>query len=489
MPESGTSRMMIEMARLPFRRALQRVVELALASSVGVAACTESDSSEATNIERKSGDYDSGAPVHVDASDAPEASAPDLFADEETFACDEPLAPLLANLHPQVPTDFLELRVFRGLGDGGIGTIEPVESVGTPCASATDPASCATTLDVARNDAWGFRADGDQVGPGSYAVHQFLLFSRGDEVGALRTPLDIARFLGSLDGFGEARLLVQSANAPLACTGTPARTGWRQNADGTFEFLVSGTECGTLKYRRRYHVAKDGTVRLIARDPQFATMMVCGRRPDGLRAFTACDGGIGAHFARAAHLEAASVVAFRHLERDLRRLGAPKELIARARRSRHDEIRHAEATSLLARRFGATVPNVEVAPYTPRDAFDVAYENAVEGTIRETYGALVAAFQAESAAPELRPLLRSIAHDEARHAELAWDVARWLDTVLSADERRRLEDSKAHAMAELREWVVRTIEDAEVVRFAGLPRPQEALLLLDGLDGVRRSAA
>ena len=53
-------------------------------------------------------------------------------------------------------------------------------------------------------------------------------------------------------------------------------------------------------------------------------------------------------------------------------------------------------------------------------------ENAREGCVRETFGALIAMHQAERAGdPIIRRAMRRIAEEETRHAELAWEVASW----------------------------------------------------------------
>jgi len=53
-------------------------------------------------------------------------------------------------------------------------------------------------------------------------------------------------------------------------------------------------------------------------------------------------------------------------------------LIACARRSRGDEFRHARDVGALARRFGAAVPPVEVAPMKKHTLVEIAIENAPE---------------------------------------------------------------------------------------------------------------
>ena len=138
--------------------------------------------------------------------------------------------------------------------------------------------------------------------------------------------------------------------------------------------------------------------------------------------------------------------------------------------------------ALLAHRFGATPAKVEVAPQHARTPFDIALENAVEGCVRETYGALVAEYQARTAAdPEIRSVLRRIARDEARHARLSHDVAAWLEPRLSSDERAAIARARADAIADLRAAVLHPPAD-EVARLAGMPKPRDARALLDALE-------
>src|SRR5262249_52115440 len=73
-----------------------------------------------------------------------------------------------------------------------------------------------------------------------------------------------------------------------------------------------------------------------------------GRRPLGLRAArTPRSNPVGDYFASMAHLESASVRAFRDLERWLVALGAPPSLSRAARRAQHDERRHARAAARI----------------------------------------------------------------------------------------------------------------------------------------------
>jgi len=181
--------------------------------------------------------------------------------------------------------------------------------------------------------------------------------------------------------------------------------------------------------------------------PQVCT----GRRPAGLLESDPARGPLlGAHFAEMARLEAASVDAFRHLRRELIAHGAPRRLVRAAERAARDEIRHTRMTSALARRHGcaALAPVVEQRPV--RDIEAIAVENAVEGCVREAFGALVATWQARAASvPVIRAAMARIARDETRHASLAFEVDAWLRRRLDAPARARVEEARRQALDEL----------------------------------------
>jgi hypothetical protein len=145
-------------------------------------------------------------------------------------------------------------------------------------------------------------------------------------------------------------------------------------------------------------------------------------------------------------LEAASVDAFRVLARELRHHGAPKSLVRAAERAARDEIGHARAAGALARRWGVMPRAPRVEPRPVRSLEAIAIENAVEGCVRETFGALLATHQARAAAsPRLRETFSRIAKDETRHAALAWRVAQWLDGRLDGEARARVRAARRAA--------------------------------------------
>jgi hypothetical protein len=179
-----------------------------------------------------------------------------------------------------------------------------------------------------------------------------------------------------------------------------------------------------------------------------------GRRPAGLLESASARGPLlGIHFAEMARLEAASVDAFRHMRRELVAHGAPRHLVRAAERAARDEIRHARITRALAHRYGSVALSPNVEPWPLRDLISMAIENAVEGCVREAFGALVASWQARTACdPVIRVAMARIARDEIRHTALAFQVHGWLKGKLDASARARVEKARQLALSDLFAW-------------------------------------
>jgi hypothetical protein len=181
-------------------------------------------------------------------------------------------------------------------------------------------------------------------------------------------------------------------------------------------------------------------------------------------------------------LEAASVVAFEYLSHDLAALNVPNALLRAIERAKRDEVRHTAMMTSLAVSERCNVKIPDIADYAPRKAIAIAIENAVEGCVRETFGALVAEWQsrhAEHAA--LRLAMRTIARDERRHAALSWTIDAWLDERLSAGERDQVADAVRTAVTALKHSTYFDF-GADVLRALGLPNRQETAALLDTLE-------
>ncbi|HSQ62104.1 MAG TPA: ferritin-like domain-containing protein [Polyangiaceae bacterium] len=193
---------------------------------------------------------------------------------------------------------------------------------------------------------------------------------------------------------------------------------------------------------------------------------------------------VGEHLARAAYLEAASVDAFYILYDELAAHGAPRRLLSAALRAARDEVRHAREAGALAKRYGARPAKPRVRRRPPRDLATVAVENAIEGCVRETFGALVAMWQAERASDRaVRETMGRIARDEVRHAELGWRVSAWAEAKLDAAGRERVRAAREAAVRELLASARERLPEA-VVATLGMPAPAEAAALARTLDAA-----
>jgi hypothetical protein len=206
-----------------------------------------------------------------------------------------------------------------------------------------------------------------------------------------------------------------------------------------------------------------------------------GRRPASLCVSPArrSAGAVGDYFAQAAGLESAAAHAFGILARELAAHAAPARLVRAARRSIREEVGHARTTRRLARRFGALPVRARYgAVPRGRSLEDIAIENAVEGCVRETYGAALAWWQAEHAQDRrIARTMARVAVEESRHAQLSWDIAAWAEPRLSRAARARLARARAQAFETLRVEVDRHVAPA-LVSTAGLPPRASARELL-----------
>lgn len=384
-------------------------------------------------------------------------------------------------LSPAVPPDFVQLRrIFLTPVAGGMSDME-VSSSGTACATASDAAACESALSGLTSQS-GFASTCSDI-----CIAYYLATTRGDEVAAFTSLQALEGFLGTIDTPQEAALLAFARGYNLSCTELD-RGAVRANVEGGFNVIATkGFACGANTAVTRYvlEVSASGEVKETRGDIIERGNPGCavGRRPAGLRAVDgiACADALGRHFAAVAHLEAASINAFLRLREELALHGADVTLRDAALRSAMDEVLHTDVSTRLARRFGATPRRPEVEALPPRSLFAVALDNAVEGCVRETFGALVAHHQALHARDaEVRGAMVRIAEDETRHAELSWAIDRWARERLSADELEALREARREAVATLREEVAAPLEDSLVTE-AGMPSPEVAASLVDSL--------
>ncbi|HWB77343.1 MAG TPA: ferritin-like domain-containing protein [Nannocystaceae bacterium] len=211
-----------------------------------------------------------------------------------------------------------------------------------------------------------------------------------------------------------------------------------------------------------------------------------GRRSAGLVSRGDCESsdGVAAWFASMAHSEAASVTSFLRLQEELAEHGAPAELRARLWEAARDEVRHARAMRRLARENGVEPKTPEHVKIDARDLEAIARENAVEGCVAETWSALLCAWQARHCpSPELAEILRGIADDETRHAELAWAIDAWARARLDDDACARIDVARREA-AEKLVAMASELGGLGMRDALGLPAPKAARTLASGLQAA-----
>jgi len=399
---------------------------------------------------------------------------------------------VLDRLVPASEADYIERRTFSPRFDDP-ESWDPArvgETVGEKCAQATDAAACEAAFEALAPDSefqWFDPWEGTEH-------HHSLAFTRGDEVGAIRSEAALLEFLGPIDSAGDAGLLADLRRHNILCS---PEANVAESDDGYILHTRTGGGCGEGDDVEEHVilVRPDGTIEVIQTELIETGDPNCnvGRLPPGLcrptRRVRRRRHPVGAFFSGIATLEAASVPAFAQLGRELRVHGAPTEMVAAARRAQHDEVRHAQQVRRLAQRYGARPLAPRVSPTAPRRLVDVARDNLAEGCIRETFGALVAHVQARQARdPVVRRALGQIAVDETRHAALSWELAHWLDARMTSAERRQVAHGRAETVERMQAELTGGYAES-VHTMAGLPQPDQARRMFTGLDQAMRLSA
>ncbi|MEM6788328.1 MAG: ferritin-like domain-containing protein [Myxococcota bacterium] len=389
--------------------------------------------------------------------------------------------PHFGPIKPEAAFAYLELvRVTMGA--------EIIMRVGQMCPEGGDAKACRAELAALRDR--HTRRGRRFVDPTQNGEHILIVRQREAFV-ALTKDEELKAFFGAVDTPTEALFWALRGRYRLSCEGG---ANMNRKPDGYTLQVETGHTCGPGSGRYRHELLvktigdteEKGKKLLEAGNPRCAV----GRLPSAAAATregaAAAEGPtrVAAMLAEAAFLEASAVVAFDELTEELRELEAPDALITWAREAREEEVRHARLMGDLARDRGASiapVPAVDSAR-PPRSAFAIALHNAEEGLVRESYGAVLAHYQATHADdPELRAAARAIAADETRHAAFSWALHAYLAAHhLTADERRAVAQHLLEARTELR--TANHDYGHEVGNALGMPPPEVAAKLLDALD-------
>jgi hypothetical protein len=129
--------------------------------------------------------------------------------------------------------------------------------------------------------------------------------------------------------------------------------------------------------------------------------------------------------------EQASIAAFGQLGLQLLRWGAPRELLTSVYEAAADEIVHARLCFSLASQYGQTT--LDAAPFPaateidPRSTLAQLFDASIfDGALLEGFAGSALSFAARrSRDAAVSAVLERLAVDEARHAALGWEIARW----------------------------------------------------------------
>lgn len=391
----------------------------------------------------------------------------------------------LAGLNPNQAVDYLELGIYEISANVHSRRLQTI--AGVECGNVADEAACKRSV----NNQLASLCALHSSEPG-YGYLPYLAVQEKDNLQILVSQQEVTTFLAPIDTAQEALLVAWKAQYNISCV--DKNLGDARSIPGGYEvFATKGSGCWDDYVRYVLQVSSSGVIQEQSRvvlKPK-SDNCVIGRRPAGLpvASTSQAGSGLGAYFADAARLEAASIVAFRILRNELRAHGAPNRLQQLARRAERDEIRHTRISAALARRYGGCPELPTVAPGPLRGLKQLAEENLIEGCVRETFGALVASFQAIHAKDAvLKAAMQGIAKDETRHAALSFQVAAWANRQLDRTARAELHDKMRQAISTLRSESSHPPEPA-LVLLAGLPTASEARSLLDQLEAELWSQA
>lgn len=362
------------------------------------------------------------------------------------------------------------------------------EKYGEPCAGASDKPACLAAFDalpeeggieIVSSGFWGER-------PGT--IHELTRYSytHGDQAAAITTQEGFDQFLLPIDDAKKAAALIalskETKDYGTPDCGVPAA---RFMPEGIVVRVREPAEC------TEYHVDKehlllvrpDGGIEHLEERVLDVIFQGCvvGRMTEGVHvAIHPSKRTVADHLAEMAALEAAAVHAFRRLAAEMRVLGAPGWMVERAEEAAEDEVRHASMVGREARRHGGKLRAVEVGPMPLRPILEIALENAREGMVRETYGALSAYHHAHAASdPRLARLFARLAEDETRHSALSIEFGKFLETKLNPKERELVDRARLKAVDALYMELGTALAD-EVHDVLGWPRPEAARAMLRG---------
>lgn len=176
----------------------------------------------------------------------------------ELTSCDE--QGLVSAVEPAEAVDYLAMRRVFFDFHGNIDLPAPmiVAEVGVACDRASDESACQEAVDGLPIH------EGFSAGPTieSYYTAYQLVWTRGDDVGAVTTEEGLRAFLGTVDGPEEALLVAEWTVGHTVLCQEP---NTRETDDGVRVLTTTGFTCGagTSRSENVLEVASDGTVTIL----------------------------------------------------------------------------------------------------------------------------------------------------------------------------------------------------------------------------------
>jgi hypothetical protein len=426
---------------------------------------------------------DASVPSNADAG-AADAALPSDAGSAPTCTAEMPTELRAAGFTTSQPYDYVAVRQvsgpFQQNADAApapapawtLDKFMVLSETGTKCGTASD-STCSSQ--VARHPAQFVQSYCVQA-----CVEYSVVTTRGNEVKRWATDAELATLFGKVDTADEAILFALRSGFTAPCVSREA-DGLRVVATHYKDTCPIVFERVTMRVSDTGELEVVGAVEL----PNHPGTGACvGRVPAGLCSVSEArnESAVGDFLANAAHLEDASVYAFERLARELTAYGAPRDMVAAALHAADDEVRHARVIGALAVARGGQPVAAEVRELSLRSLEEIAIENATEGCVRETYGALVGGHQARHAGDlGVRSAMREVAADEARHASLSHRVHQWAMSLLDVDARTRVLAAQRHAIVELT-LACRDEVDERLQALLGLPSSTVAQALLRELS-------
>jgi rubrerythrin len=397
--------------------------------------------------------------------------------------------------------------VAQALGEDFVGYYYAIGVQTTPSATAWGGTKCSSQACTTRLSQITAEVQALKKDPGQASLPEdqrvwstggmapgvrFLVTGKGETLTPISNTKALRTRLGTLDSPWKAHLLIYAAPSKYAVACKMSAGDAPPQAEmqafvkaGNPNLMIGlnpapGCRSEAEAFRVVFSVAQDGTTAELSSSSLWKGPTACeGRVPDAIELAQAshvmessCTNE-GEYFARMAYFEEAAVHAFAILLDELDDL--PSEIRSGLEAARADEVRHARMLRRLARKNGSEPATPRIERQERRSLEAIAIENAVEGCVRETYGAVVGFHQAASAEdPAFRTVMTRIAEDEARHADVSWKLASWLESKLDDDANARVRAARERAVR-LLERQLQT--EPALAKRLGLPTIDQALAI------------